>query len=174
MSVSSKIIWFLQHLDTLPMAMHRVKEMDDGGNPAWTTEFSGFIDHAAFTTVAERDESYVAEGTQAEQATKVTTITQRYRYPMRAAIQRLQRCRARAGDPRPIEVARALLAANGNLCLAQSAIAERYPLMSHRDSWLQTLDRTITLLMDRYQEAPTAMMRRKSDAQLDAESADSV
>jgi hypothetical protein len=174
-NLSSKVVWFMNHIDDLPLAMHRAKEMDDGGNPAWTKEFSGFIDHAAFATVAERDESYVHEGTQAEQATKQTTISTRYRYPMRAAIQRLQRCRARAGDPRPVEIARALLATRGNIYLAQDAIGSRYPLMSHREPWLEALDRTLTLIMERYQEAPTAMIGAvKSDAQLDAEATDSV
>ncbi len=175
MTLSGKLVWFVKHLDALPLAMHRAKEMDDGGNPAWTKEFSGFIDHAAFATVSEREESYVNEGTQAEQATKQTTISTRYRYPMRAAIQRLQRCRARAGDPRPVEVGRALLAARGNLFLAQDAIGRRYPLMLHREPWLEAVDRTLTLIMERYQEAPTAMIGAvKSDAQLDAEATESV
>lgn len=175
MRLESKLAWFVQHLDDLPMAMHRAKEMDDGGNPAWTKEFSGFIDHAAFATVSERDESYVNEGTQVEQATKQTTISTRYRYPMRAAIQRLQRCRARVGDPRPVEVGRALLATRANLFLAQDAIGRSYPLMSHREPWLEVVDRTLTLIMERYQEAPTAMIgASKSDAQLNAEAPDSV
>lgn len=175
MTLSSKIVWFMERLDDLPLAMHRAKEMDDGGNPAWTKEFSGFIDHAAFATISEREEAYVKEGSQVEQATKQTTISTRYRYPMRAAVQRLQRCRARAGDPRPVEIGRALLATRGNIYLAQDAIGQKYPLMLHREPWLEVLDRTLTLIMERYQEAPTAMIgAAKSDAQLDAEAAESV
>lgn len=175
MNLSSKIVWFINHMDDLPLAMHRSKEMDDGGNPAWTKDFSGFIDHAAFAIVVERDESYVHEGTQAEQATKQTTISTRYRYPMRVAIARLHRCRARAGYPRPVEIARTFLATRGNTYLAQESIASRYPLMSHREPWLEALDRTLTLLMERYSGTPTAMIGAvKSDAQLDAEAAESV
>ncbi len=40
MNLSSKVVWFMNHIDDLPLAMHRAKEMDDGGNPAWTKEFS--------------------------------------------------------------------------------------------------------------------------------------
>jgi hypothetical protein len=47
--------------------------------------------------------------------------------------------------------------------------------MSHREPWLEVVDRTLTLIMERYQEAPTAMIgASKSDAQLDAEAPDSV
>jgi hypothetical protein len=47
--------------------------------------------------------------------------------------------------------------------------------MSHREPWLEALDRALTLIMERYQEAPTAMIGAvKSDAQLDAEATDSV
>jgi hypothetical protein len=45
----------------------------------------------------------------------------------------------------------------------------KYPLMLHREIWLEAAERTLRLLHERYTETPRAIVRGKSDSQLNAE-----
>jgi hypothetical protein len=65
-----------------------------------------------------------------------------------------------------------LIACRGNLTTAQETLTRKYPLMVHRDLWMDVAERTLRLLHDRYTETPRAIVRGKSQAQLDAESDD--
>ncbi len=69
MRLDSLLSWFNEHQDSLPIVIHRLNHMDDGRVPAWTGEFSTYLDHAAHATFAETEERKVHDGTAAEQAT---------------------------------------------------------------------------------------------------------
>lgn len=172
MQLDSLVGWFMGHQDTLPLVMHHLNIFDDGGIPAWTGDFSTYLNFAAHATFTEQEDRKVHEGSAAEQATLMKITVYRYKYPMHAALHTLKRCRSRAGEPKPHEVGVTLIACRGNLTAAQETLARRYPLMVHRDIWLDVAERTLRLLHDRYTETPRAILRGKSEAQLDAESAD--
>lgn len=172
MRLDSLVSWFVGHQDNLPLTMHHIHLMDDGGTPAWTGDFSTYLNAAAHATFAENEDRRVHDGSAAEQATLMKVTIYRYKYPMHAALHSLKRCRARAGEPRPHEVGAVLIAARGNLTWAQETLTRKYPLMVHRDIWLDVAERTLSLLHTRYTETPRAILRGKSDAQLNAEGAD--
>jgi hypothetical protein len=169
MRLDSLLAWFNQHQDNLPTVIHRLNQMDDGGVPAWTGEFATYLDHAAHATFAEIEERKVHEGTAAEQATLLRVTIQRYKYPMHSALHTLKRCRAKVGEPKPHEIGVMLIATRGSLTASQEWLMRKYPLMLHREIWLEAAERTLHLLHQRYTETPRAIVRGKSDSQLNAE-----
>ena len=172
MQLNSLLAWFTGHQDTLPVTMHHIHLMDDGGIPAWTGDFSLYLNAAAHATFTDHEERKVHDGSAAEQATLMKVTVYRYKYPMHAALHTLKRCRARTGEPKPHEVGTVLIGTRGNLTAAQETLTKRYPLMVHREIWLEVAERTLRLLHERYTETPRAILRGKSDAQLNAEGAD--
>jgi len=169
MTISALLSWFSQHQDGVPTVMHRIHMMDDGGVPAWTGDFATYLNAAAHATFAESEERKVHDGTAAEQATLLQVSVQRYKYPMHAALHKTKRCRARAGEPKPYEIGLTLIATRGNQVAAQEHLMRTYPLMLHREIWIECLERTLRLLQERYTETPRAIVRGKSDSQLNAE-----
>ena len=109
------------------------------------------------------------DGTAAEQATLLRVTIQRYKYPMHSALHTLKRCRAKMGEPKPHEIGIALIATRGSLTASQEWLMRKYPLMLHREIWLEAAERTLRLLHERYTETPRAIVRGKSDSQLNAE-----
>ena len=172
MRLDSLITWFREHQDSLPITMHQIHQMDDGGVPAWTGDFATYLNAAAHATFTENEERKVHEGSAAEQATLMKVTVHRYRYPMHAALHTLKRCRAKMGEPKPHEIGAALIGTRGDLTLAQEWLMRKYPLMLHRDIWLEAAERTLALLHERYTETPRAIVRGKSEAQLNAEVTD--
>jgi len=172
MRLDSLVTWFREHQDTLPIVIHQINQMDDGGVPKWTGDFATYLNAAAHATFSEQEERRVHEGTQAEQATLMQVTVQRYKYPMHAALHTLKRCRGRAGEPKPHEIGTMLIATRGNLTAAQEWLMRKYPLMLHREIWLEAAERTLNLLHERYTETPRAIVRGKSEAQLNAEVTD--
>ena len=172
MRLDSLLAWFHEHQDTLPTVIHRHHHMDDGGVPAWTGDFATYLNAAAHATFTEQEKRKVHEGTQAEQATLLEITVHRYRYPMHAALHSLKRCRGKVGEPKPHEIGVALIGTRGNLTLSQEWLMRKYPLMLHREIWLEAAERTLNLLHDRYTETPRAIVRGKSDSQLNAEVTD--
>ena len=114
MAISTLLSWFSQHQDTVPTVMHRMHMMDDGGVPAWTGDFATYLNAAAHATFAESEERKVHDGTAAEQATLLQVTVNRYKYPMHAALHKIKRCRARAGEPKPYDIGLTLIATRGN------------------------------------------------------------
>jgi hypothetical protein len=169
MRLDHLLVWFREHQDTLPIVMHQLHQMDDGGTPKWTGDFATYLNAAAHASFSEQEERKVHEGTQAEQATLMQVTVHRYKYPMHAALHTLKRCRGKKGEPTPHEVGAMLIATRGHLTTAQEWLMRKYPLMLHREIWLECALRTLTLLHDRYTETPRAMVRGKSEAQLNAE-----
>ena len=169
MRLDSLLSWFRDHQDSLPLVIHRHNLMDDGGVPAWTGDFATYLDHAAHATFAETEERKVHDGTAAEQATLLRVTIQRYKYPMHSALHTLKRCRAKTGEPKPHEIGVALIATRGDLTASQEWMMRKYPLMLHREIWLEAAERTLRLLHERYTETPRAIVRGKSDSQLNAE-----
>lgn len=172
MRLDSLVAWFVGHQDSLPLVVHHLNIFDDGGVPAWTGDFATYLNAAAHATFSEQEDRKVHEGSAAEQATLLKITVYRYKYPMHAALHTLKRCRAQKGEPKPHEVGTVLIACRGNLTTAQETLTRKYPLMVHRDLWMDVAERTLRLLHDRYTETPRAIVRGKSQAQLDAESDD--
>ncbi len=169
MTLSSLLVWFSEHQDSVPTVIHRLHMMDDGGVPAWTGDFATYLNAAAHATFAESEERKVHDGTAAEQATLLQITVNRYKYPMHAALHKIKRCRARNGEPKPYDIGLTLIATRGNQIAAQEHLMRTYPLMLHREIWLECLERTLALLQERYTETPRAIVRGKSEAQLNAE-----
>jgi hypothetical protein len=88
---------------------------------------------------------------------------------MHSALHTLKRCRAKHGEPKPHEIGVALIATRGDLTASQEWLMRKYPLMLHREIWLEAAERTLRLLHERYTEIPRAIVRGKSDSQLNAE-----
>ena len=171
MRLDSLLVWFKEHQDTLPINIHRTNQMDDGGVPAWTGDFAVYLNAAAHATFTEQEDRKVHDGTAAEQATLLKITVYRYKYPMHAALHTLKRCRAKPGEPTPHHAGVALIGCRGDLLRTQEYLMREYPMMLHREIWLEVAERTLRLLHQRYTETPRAMVRGKSESQINAEGA---
>jgi hypothetical protein len=141
---AQRVLWFLDHLDTPPVALHRSDSLwvdrDDGigsalGSPAFTRKFECWIeDPFGKVTVTETNLS----GGQFKREI--------YRFPMRAALARLDHSALRPNLPRLGVTLRAVAMARGDLVAAGDFLARTCSLMGNPQIACSHFDRALHLL----------------------------
>lgn len=164
------------------------------GSPALSRHFAAYVEGGARASVVERyrarcphptlDTAAILAGVVCpdcalhDEAGRIVgstgerdVVRHRYRWPMRAALDRVSRVRVRPGRPDLRAALLALAASGGDDDRARLALAPRYPAVGDPEACRSHLDFALHALRRAYSEDVPARIAPRSEAQLDAEAA---
>lgn len=185
-SLSSRVRWYLERLDSAPDRLH-LNQLADDGTPEWSRSFRRWIfgEHAVRTEVSEgscdhplrkdgelcqRCSIYDEQGEPMAETGRFRITRRLYVYPMRAAVARLRKVSVPDGMP-PIPTLLFTLASTGSVQATIDSLMPSYPGLSDGGRAFGHFAFALRRLEEAYALEPRAGLSRRprSEAQLDAE-----